>query len=323
MIDAANLPMNVLDPAASPIGVGLAALGRPAYINLGRGHDLGEDRSRAELARRAHAVLDAAWDAGVRYFDAARSYGLAEEFLSSWLAGRDLAGDSPVIGSKWGYTYTGRWRMDESVQESKDLSAATFRRQLAETRDLLGDRLSLFQIHSATIESGVLDDDDLLAELAALRSSGVAVGVSVTGAGQAETIDRALELGLFDTVQATWNLLERSAAPALQRAHDAGLGVIVKEVVANGRLTVHGAEPALLAYARDHALPPDAVAIAAAISQPWSDVVLSGAVNPEMLASNLRARELLVGGARPADELSKLCVDPDAYWQRRSRLPWR
>jgi aryl-alcohol dehydrogenase-like predicted oxidoreductase len=317
--------MNVLDPAveASPIGVGLAALGRPAYINLGRGHDLGEDRSRAELERRAHAVLDAAWDAGVRYFDAARSYGLAEEFLSSWLAGRDLAGDSPVIGSKWGYTYTGQWRMDEPVQERKDLSAATFRRQLAETRELIGDRLSLFQIHSATIESGVLDDDELLAELAALRRSGVAVGLSVTGAGQAETIDRALEIGIFDTVQATWNLLERSAAPALQRAHDAGLGVIVKEALANGRLTVHGAEPALLAYARDHALPPDAVAIAAAVSQPWSDVVLSGAVNPEMLASNLRARGLLVDGTRPADELSKLCVDPDAYWQRRSRLPWR
>jgi len=160
--------------------------------------------------------------------------------------------------------------MDEPVQERKDLSAATFRRQRAETRELLGDRLSLYQIHSATIESGVLDDDELLAELAALRRSGVAVDVTVTGPRQAETIDLALEVGIFDTVQATWNLLERSAAPALRRAHDAGLGVIVKEVLANGRLTNHGAEPALLTYAHDRDLPPDAVAIAAAISQPWS-----------------------------------------------------
>lgn len=41
---------------------------------------------------------------------------------------------------------------------------------------------------------------------------------------------------LFNAVQATWNLLESSAAPALQTAHDAGLGAIVKESLADGRL---------------------------------------------------------------------------------------
>jgi aryl-alcohol dehydrogenase-like predicted oxidoreductase len=317
--------MSVLDSAtaSAPIGLGLAAIGRPAYINLGRDQDLGSDRGRAELEQRAHAILDAAWEAGVRYFDAARSYGLAEEFLSSWLKGRERTSDLPVIGSKWGYTYTGQWRMTEPVQERKDLSASTFRRQLAESRELLGDHLSLYQIHSATIESGVLDDDELLAELTALRSSGVAVGITVTGPGQAETIDRALEVGIFDTVQATWNLLERSVAPALQRAHDNGLRVITKEALANGQLTSHGAESALLTYAHDRDLPPDAVAIAAAISQPWSDVVLSGAVSPEMLASNLRAVEFARNGARPADELSELRLAPEAYWLRRSQLPWR
>jgi aryl-alcohol dehydrogenase-like predicted oxidoreductase len=121
-------------------------------------------------------VLDAAWDAGVRYFDAARSYGLAEAFLASWLARHEHAAGTATIGSKWGYTYTGKWRMNEPVQERKDLSVATFRRQLAETRELLGESLDLYQIHSATIESGVLDDGELLAELAALRRTGVAVG---------------------------------------------------------------------------------------------------------------------------------------------------
>jgi aryl-alcohol dehydrogenase-like predicted oxidoreductase len=309
--------------AAAPLGLGLAALGRPAYINLGRDHDLGQDRSRADLEHRAHAVLDVAWESGVRYFDAARSYGLAEAFLSSWLAGRGRAADAAVIGSKWGYAYTGRWLMTEPVQERKDLSADTFRRQLTETRALLGDRLNLYQIHSATIESGVLDDDGLLSELAALRRSGVAIGITVTGPGQADTIERALEIGILDTVQATWNLLERSAAPALQRAHDAGVGVIVKEALANGRLTIHGAEPALLAYARDRDVSPDAIAIAAAIAQPWSDVVLSGAVSPEMLTSNLQALEVIPDGARAANELSRLSLDADTYWQRRSRLPWQ
>jgi aryl-alcohol dehydrogenase-like predicted oxidoreductase len=74
------------------IGLGLAALGRPGYLNVGHGVDLGSDRSEAALELRTHEVLDAAYAAGVRYFDAARSYGRAEAFLSSWLRlelGRD------------------------------------------------------------------------------------------------------------------------------------------------------------------------------------------------------------------------------------------
>ena len=58
------------------LGLGLAALGRPGYITLGHGQDLGADRDPAEMERRCHAVLDAAWAGGVRWFDAARSCGL-------------------------------------------------------------------------------------------------------------------------------------------------------------------------------------------------------------------------------------------------------
>ena len=38
-------------------------------------------------------------------------------------------------------------------------------------------------------------------------------------------------------MQATWNLLEPSAGPALAEARAAGMGVIIKEALANGRLT--------------------------------------------------------------------------------------
>src|SRR5207244_9408147 len=115
------------------------------------------------------------------------------------------------------------WHVDAEVHEVKDLSLATLRRQLAESRALLGPHLRLYQIHSATLESGVLEDDALLDELAGLRGTGLAIGLTATGPGQRETIERALEVGIFDTVQATWNLLERSAGPALDAAHAAGL----------------------------------------------------------------------------------------------------
>src|ERR1700739_3848614 len=133
----------------SRIGLGLAALGRPGYINLGHGRDLGGTTGEHALELRAHELLDAAYAAGVRYFDAARSYGKAEAFLASWLARRDDAAADATVGSEWGYTYTADWRVDAAVHEVKDLSLATLRRQFAESRELLGRNLRLYQIHSA------------------------------------------------------------------------------------------------------------------------------------------------------------------------------
>src|SRR5262249_30300007 len=158
-------PLGSTGLTVSRIGLGLAALGRPAYINLGRQNDLGTDRSVAEMEKRCHQMLDAAYAAGIRYVDAARSYGMAEHFLGTWLDTRNPPGDSITIGSKWGYTYVGSWRLDAPVQEVKDLSIATLRRQIAESRLALGNRLQLYEIHSATLESKVLDDRAVLHEL--------------------------------------------------------------------------------------------------------------------------------------------------------------
>jgi aryl-alcohol dehydrogenase-like predicted oxidoreductase len=313
----------------TPVGVGLAAIGRPAYITLGRDEDLGPDRGIDDLRRRSHELLDAAYDAGVRYLDAARSYGRAEEFLGQWLRRRRLEPGAVTIGSKWGYTYTGGWRMDAEVQEVKDHSLASLRRQLGETRALLGDHLCLYQIHSATLESGVLEDRAVLAELARLRDEGLAVGLTTSGPRQGETLLRAVEVEVdganpFATVQATWNLLEPSAGAALARAHERGWGVIVKEAVANGRLTPHGAgaeQGVLQRIAARHSTGVDTVAIAAVLANPWVDVVLSGAVNPAQLASNLAAErlELSVGDL---EELAGLALPPERYWTERGELPW-
>jgi aryl-alcohol dehydrogenase-like predicted oxidoreductase len=298
------------------IGLGLAALGRPAYINLGHAADLTGDIEVAALERHAHAVLDAAYAGGVRYFDAARSYGKAEMFLASWLERHGFGRDQVTVGSKWGYRYTGDWRVDAEVHEVKELSGDMLRRQLAETRELLGDHLRLYQIHSATLDSGVLDDRDVLDELARLRAGGVLVGLTTSGPEQAATIERALEVGGFDSVQSTWNLLEPSAGPALAVAHEAGLGVIIKEALANGRLTERGDVPELVQAAGRAGVTPDAVALAAVLAQPWVDVALSGAATVAQLESNLAAL-----GVEP-DRFDGLVEDPETYWEKRSALPW-
>jgi aryl-alcohol dehydrogenase-like predicted oxidoreductase len=301
------------------LGLGMAALGRPGYLNLGHGDDLGADRSPAALARHAHEVLDAAYERGIRYFDAARSYGRGEEFLGGWL--RANAPEDVVAGSKWGYVYTADWQVDAEQPEVKHHDVETLRRQLEETRANLGSYLALYQIHSATPESGVLENDAVLSELVALRDSGVAIGVSVSGTSQPETIARAVELGVFQAVQATWNLHERSAAGALAAAHDAGMDVIVKEALANGRLSPRGAAASLHAVADRLGTGVDAVALAAALAQPWADTVLTGAATVATLSSNLAARDVEWNDELDR-ELEPLAEPSPEYWQTRSRLNW-
>jgi len=311
------------------IGLGLAAVGRPAYIDLDRERDLGTDRSVAAMERRSHELLDAAYDSGVRYVDAARSYGLAERFLGSWLASRGRPVGDPTVGSKWGYQYVGGWRLDSPVQEVKDHSLATLTCQYGESRAELGDHLLLYEIHSATLESGVLDDSAVLRELERLRRSGLAVGLTVSGPRQAEVIRRAMALRVdgvnpFQVVQATWNLLEQSAGPALEEAHAAGWGVIVKEALANGRLTDRHppAKGSMVDLAARAGAGIDAVAIAAALANPWSDVVLSGAVSVRQLESNLGALSVRLSH-QDLDMLASLAEPAERYWAERQTLPWR
>jgi aryl-alcohol dehydrogenase-like predicted oxidoreductase len=314
----------------TPLGLGLAALGRPGYINLGHADDFGADRGIDAATARAHAVLDAAHELGIGYVDVARSYGRAEEMLAGWLRSRSIEPGTIAVGSKWGYTYTAGWRVDAEHHEVKDHSLATLERQLPETLALLGPWLGLYQVHSATLESGVLDDDAVLDELAALRDRGVAIGLTTSGPGQAQVIRRALAIErsgapVFGVVQATWNVLERSAEAALADAHAAGRGVIVKEALANGRLTDRNtalgpAVRAALASAHAGAASLDQVALAAALARDFVDVVLSGAGTVAQLRSNAAAADL--AASLDLDAVASVAQSPDRYWRERAALPW-
>ncbi|MDX6361606.1 MAG: hypothetical protein QOC85_609, partial [Streptomyces sp.] len=126
---------------------------------------------------------------------------------------------------------------------------------------------------------------------------------------------------LFRTVQATYNVLETSAAPALAEAHDAGLTVIVKEGMANGRLAGPQAPGAVRDIAQETGLGTDAVALALVLRRPWAGVVLSGAATVQQLASNLHAAVVDLDDDQLA-RLDALAEEPRAYWERRGQLPW-
>jgi aryl-alcohol dehydrogenase-like predicted oxidoreductase len=183
------------------------------------------------------------------------------------------------------------------------------------------------------MESGVLDNPSVLEELARLKSTGTHIGLSLSGADQTATLRKAISitldgLPLFETVQATWNLLEPSAGLALTEASAAGMGVIVKEALANGRLTTRNSDPGFaskLAILQREAArfdsSVDAIALAACLVQPFADVVLSGAVTVQQVLSNVRSCQLNLD-EETMTRLTALAEPARSYWAIRKSLPW-
>lgn len=327
------LPINSLGNTGlqvSRMGLGLAALGRPGYINLGHSEDLAQDYVIEAMEGRTHRMLDLAYERGVRYFDAARSYGRAEKFLLSWLEKQEA--EDIVVGSKWGYIYTAEWQIEADKHEIKRHTLEVLNKQWAKS-SLLLPWLKLYQIHSATFESGVLENTEVLSRLAQLKSEGVLIGLSVSGPKQAEVIEAAMlervdGVHLFNSVQATFNVLEQSTGDVLQQVAEAGVGVIVKEALANGRLTPRNrrenfaeTKVALESIMEELNIKMDMLALAYVLHHSWAQVVLSGAAVETHLKSNLAAANVVLT-EQHLQQLASLSQNCEDYWTIRKGMAW-
>lgn len=314
------------------IGLGLAALGRPGYINLGHGDDLDHDYDLNAMQAKVNEMLDLAYSLGTRYFDVARSYGNAEQFLANWLSTSEPKKDLK-IGSKWGYTYTAGWEVQADKHEVKEHSIERVKHQWAESKNILGNTLNVYHIHSATLESGVLDNAEVLDYLWKIKEQGTTVGISTSGVGQKDTIKKALSITqgdnqLFQSFQVTWNVFEQSTTQVLNKVKSRGGRVIVKEAVANGRLTSRNASDSDLqkmniiqSIADYHEVGVDAVAMAYVLQQDFADIVLSGAATKEQLESNFQSTTLIFR-QEDINVLDNLSEPSELYWKTRSRLKW-
>jgi len=309
------------------LGLGLAALGRPGYINLGHHQSIGDDKSKDNMRNKCHEVLDFAYEKDIRYFDVARVYGESEEFLSSWIRKQNqFAG---FVGSKWGYEYLAEWNVETDQHERKDHSHPFLKKQWVETRMNLGKSIDLYQTHSVTPESSVLNDKDVIKELHTIKKGGVDIGISTSGSQQKETIIELLKINksekLFTFIQCTINIFEQSCIEVLKKASEQGINVIAKEIFANGRLTNFNNDfhqenfIKISEVASNLNITIEDLALIWVYQLPFVKIVLTGASTIDQLDRNLNSLNQI---DIELPSLNNYRLSQVEYWNTRKTLSW-
>ncbi|AOW17549.1 oxidoreductase [Polaribacter vadi] len=311
------------------LGLGTAALGRPQYINV-RQNDV-DNSDLAAFRKQSFQVLEDAYNAGIRYFDTAPGYGLAEELVLDWLETKD--DNSIEIATKWGYTYTANFDANATVHEVKEHSLAKLNEQWNFSKQLL-PYLKVYQIHSATLETGVLENQEVLKQLAFLKKEyNLKIGLTTTGTNQVDVIKKALDVfvdgkQLFDVFQVTYNFLEQSLLEIIDELQQQNKKIVIKEALANGRVFsnknyVHYQKmyASLEKLSKKHKVGIDAIALKYCEQTIPKSTVLSGASNANQLKENLKINSFSLS-ADDVNLLNSFNTDAEHYWSERKNLEW-
>jgi aryl-alcohol dehydrogenase-like predicted oxidoreductase len=301
--------------AVSVVGLGCNNLGRPGTATF--------DQAGTD------AVVHAALDAGVTFFDTAdvygAEYGLSETRLGAALKGRR---DEAIIATKFGHT-----GMASAIEDAGPKGSPTYIRTAIEgsLRRLGVDYIDLYQQHTPDPSVPIADTLGALDELVTAGKVR-AIGNSNFGAGQlreADAVAVSLDTARFVSAQNHYSLLARGVeVDVLPAVEQLGLGFLPFFPLANGLFTGKFSRTQLPADTRIGRQRPevhenapwdaieafDAFATARGIgileatfgwllSKPRLSSVIAGATKPEQIRANAAAGNRW----RPdADELAEI-----------------
>ncbi|MCG1037507.1 aldo/keto reductase [Polaribacter sargassicola] len=311
------------------LGLGTAALGRPQYINVRLENCDNSDLNA--FRNKSFAVLEEAYNLGIRYFDTAPGYGLAEELLLDWLLTKD---DKTIeVATKWGYTYTANFNPNATVHEIKEHSLSKLKEQWNFSKKLL-PYLKVYQIHSATLETGVLENTAVLEYLSFLKKEHhLKIGLTTTGTNQVEVIKKALDVlvdgeQVFDLFQVTYNFLDQSLSEISSELNLQNKSIVIKEALANGRIFSNKKYPhykemytSLEKIAAQHNVGVDAISLKYCEQTITNAKILSGASTTHQLKENLKLNDFLLSN-NEIEILHSFKVSNENYWSERKKLEW-
>lgn len=311
------------------IGFGTAAIGRPQYINIRQEATASFDLNT--FKNEGIKTLDEAYALGIRYYDTAPGYGIAEKLLIEWAKQKN--DPSVEIATKWGYRYVANFDPNAKVHEIKDHTIDLLSTQWEQSKELL-PYLTTYQIHSATFETGVLEDKNVLNKLAELKHKyNIKIGLTTTGSNQLAIIEHALDVAidgnkLFDTFQVTYNIMDQSLSSITDVLHKENKRIIIKEALANGRIFPNTSYPQysdlyknLDRMSHKYQVGIDAIAMRFCMDSIKPFVTLSGASSPNQILENLRTSTFELED-EDVQLLKTFNVAPEDYWLERKQLTW-
>ncbi|MGW8482971.1 aldo/keto reductase [Microbacterium sp. NPDC055903] len=283
----------------------------------------------------AWAVLEAAWDAGIRYFDTAPHYGLGlsekrlgaflrtkprEEFVLSTKVGR-LLRTNPAH-EPGGLDTANDFHVPDDLHRVWDFSDAGIRASLDESRERLGiERIDLLYLHDPERHDLDLALAEGLPALEALRSDGEIEQIGV-GSMVSQVLARSVRAADLDLIMVAgrYTLLEQpAAAEVLPACAERGTGIVAASVFNSGLLAQ--AEPRRDGRYEYGALPDELwerLLRIAAVCAEHSVPLPAAAVQFPLRSAGVRS--VVVGGSRPAQlaqnaEYAAMEIPP-ALWEQ-------
>ena len=254
----------------------------------------------------AERILNAVLDAGINFIDTSYDYGLSEEYIGRFLAGRR---GEYLLATKCGCTLVDKGDHEETphVWTRENL------RHNIETslRRMKTDHVDLWQLHNPSVEQA--ESGDLVRVLEEVKKSGKArhIGVSST----LPHISTYIDWGVFESFQIPYSALQRQHEVVIQKAADSGAGVIVRGGVAKGEPGSGLGKDDLWGLWEKAGLKdlcaegegPTSFLLRYTVSHPGMHTTIVGTKNPDHLAENIRA-------------MGKGLLTPEVYAEAKKRL---
>jgi hypothetical protein len=287
----------------SRLGAGLAEIG---------------SRDARDKTEQAGSVLNEALDAGINFLDTAACYGVSETLIGNTVSKRR---DEFILATKCGHVtddYEGEPWTAKTITDSIDRSL----------KRMKTDYIDLIQLHTCDI--AVLEKGEAVRALQNARQAGKARYIGYSGDNGAA--EWAVQSGLFDTLQTSFNLVDQYPRHSiLEAVREKEMGLIVKRPIANA---VWGAKESPNDYAEEYfrrygvlsqagpipEAPADRILLSLGftLAHEEVDVAIIGTKNPEHMKSNIKLLDRLPISAEAVSALHERYDKYGSAWEQKS-----
>jgi len=181
--------------------------------------------TRPEEGDAVGRLLNRALDLGINLIDSSAAYRWSEELIAKYVGHRRK---EFIFATKCG---SGRvLRPDGEWVQTLDYSAGAIAPQIDRSlQRLKTDTIDIIQLHSPPLDDVAFGDG--LEGLKKAQDQGKVRFISISADGEAAR--KAIEIGEYDTLQISYNVLDPEPADIIAAAREKDMGIIIKQPIAN------------------------------------------------------------------------------------------